>query len=139
MGYFLLCLAPVAMACFFIVVISQAPEVGSVGLGFSAVALALAVTYLVRLRLEITQEKISFHSLFGGVKAATFGDISSIVLISHDKVGLPSPQTEGSSRSRKLIITPKTGRASIEIPLIFFDSAIENELVRILGPVVWPD
>ena len=140
-GYYLVCLLPVAMICFFMAVLWDSIDHGSwiyLGLGFSILGLVLAVAYLRRLKLDITPEGISFRSLFRGTRSVTFDEISTVVLISPVRVHLPSPETDGA-RGRKLVVTPKpqTGRSSINVPLIFFESTAEDELVRLLEPTIW--
>jgi hypothetical protein len=112
-----------------------------VGLGFSILVLALAVAYLRRLKLEITREGVSYRSLFRGTSSVTFEEISTIVLISPARVSLPSPETDGPSRGRKLIVTPmpQLGKPTITVPLNFLDSTAEDELVRVLEPRIWVD
>jgi hypothetical protein len=141
-GYYLVCLLPVAMICFFMVALwgsRQRQSWISMGLGFSILGLVIAVTYLRRLRLEITPEGIAYRSLFRGTRFVAFHEISTIVLISPARAYLKNPETEGPSRDRKLVVTPKpeTGKSSIRIPVILFDPTAEDKIVRLLEPDVW--
>jgi hypothetical protein len=145
MGYFAVCIAPITMIASFVAAVFEGFQKIPVwvywGLGLSVAALILAVIYLRRLKLEITSSDISFHTLFRTTKTIAFNEVSTIVLISHDRVALQSSNPGGAPGPRKLIITPKTetGKATIRVHMPFFDSSVEEQLIRILEPTIWPD
>ena len=139
-GYYLVCLFPAMAVCFFVAASLETPMRPiwvCVGLGLSILGLVLAITYLQKLKLDITLQGMSFGSLFRGNRFVAFDEISTVVLVSPLRFYLRI-DPESIPRST-LIVTPNptTGKRRIRIPLILLESEAKNELVRILEPSIW--
>jgi hypothetical protein len=140
-GYYVVCLLPFIGICFFAALIWGFPRQESwtyLGLGISILGLILATAYLRKLRLEITNNGISYRSLFRGARYVAYAEISTAVLINPNRVRLESSTVDAPPRIT-LVITPNphTGKHSVKIPLSFLQPEAENELFRILEPRLW--
>jgi hypothetical protein len=140
-GYFLVCLVPLWCVGLFsgaLYELKMPPTWVHVALAFSLLCLLLALAYLRRLRLEITTRGISYRSLLGGTKFIAYGEMSTVVLVNWVRAH-PEQYAGDAPPRRTLIITPnpESGKSRIRIPLTFFPSRAEEELMRLLQPAVW--
>jgi hypothetical protein len=137
-GYFVLCLFPVVATCWFAVALcisGSKPQWMFEGLFVSIILLLLALAFLRRLKLEITVDGISFHTLFCRTQFIGFREISTAVFIEiHSALSEYLPG--GSVRSWQAVITPnhEVGKPKMRIPLHLFPLAAYRELTRLLKP-----
>ena len=139
-GYFLVCLVPVWLLCFFVVLLHFGfrQQWVSAGLFASVVALLVAVSSVRRLKLEINLDGISYTGLFGAVRFVAFSEISTVVLIDHKHMSSQA-QPQRTPLSWTAVITPnvETGKSVLKIPLSLFPGKVYREMERILKPEVW--
>ena len=140
-GYFVVCLLPVAAACWFAIALYNSvskPQWLFEGLFASIMVLLLGLSYLRSLKLEITIDGISFAILFHGTHFISFGEISTVVFLDYRHLRSEAIPRR-TLRSWQAVITPngETGKSKIRIPLNMFPPEACSALTRLLKPEVW--
>jgi hypothetical protein len=139
-GYFLVCFLPVYAVSFFVVFLFIGFRQHWVfeGLVISVLSLLIALSFVRRLRVQITVDGISYAGLFGSLRFVAFPEISTVVLIDHRHTSSQA-QPSRNPLSWTAIITPsvETGKSVLKIPLSLFPGAAYREIERILKPEVW--
>lgn len=139
-GYFLVCLVPVSVLSFFIVLVHAGDRERwvSEGLVLSALGLLFGVSSLRRLKLTINRDGVFYTGLLGAERFVSFSEVSTVILIDHRHLNSQA-QPSRNPLSWTAVITPNvdTGKSVLKIPVSLFPGAAYREMERILKPEVW--
>lgn len=96
-GYFVVCLIPVMTICFFVAVLTHyGPKLSwTISAIVTGVAICgLAVSFLRALRLDITNEGVSYTNPLRGTKFVAFCEMSGVVLLDYRQESRGAPGSE---------------------------------------------